>query len=320
MKNFWSNKKVLVTGGTGFIGSYVSELLVKKGARVTVTTRNEQISNITHIQKYITIQKADLNQFDHAHKVTKGQDVVINLVAKVAGIQFNREHPAMMFSENVRLVENVIEAARLNRVERFLIVSSGCVYAREAAIPITEATGFTGDPEPTNLGYGWGKRVGELFGRLYAAEYGMKVAIVRPFNTYGPRDDFDPATSHVIPGLIRRIYANENPLVVWGSGKQTRSFIYAQDFARGLLELTEKYAVADPVNLSSNEEITIKELANLIIRLTQKNTKILFDASKPDGQPRRQVDTSKATDKIGFKTSISLEEGIQKTIEWYTHH
>src|SRR3989344_7462003 len=223
MKSFWHNKKVLVTGGTGFIGSHVTELLLKKGAIVSVTNFENDLANIIHLKKNIRVIKADLRSFEDAYKATKNQEIVLNLAAKVAGIQYNIRHPVVMYMDNVRIVQNVIEAVYKNEVERFLIVSSACVYPHDVPNPIPENQGFRGDPESTNLGYGWAKRAAELLGRFYAQEYKMSVAIVRPFNTYGPRDNFDPNISHVIPGLITRVLKRENPLLVWGTGKQTRS-------------------------------------------------------------------------------------------------
>lgn len=317
--SFWRNRKVLVTGGTGFIGSFVTEMLLKLGAKVTVTTLNNNLDNVISIKKDIKIIKADLTQFTNAVKVTKNQEVVLNLASKVAGIQYNINHPATMFSDNVQIIKNMLEASLKNSVERFLITSSACVYPRHCTIPTPEEEGFIDDPEPTNLGYGWGKRVAELLGRFYSMQYGMKIAIARPYNAYGPRDDFDPQTSHVIPGIIRRIFAGESPLVVWGSGKQTRSFLYVEDFASGLIETIEKYPQADPVNIGSDEEITIADLAKLIVKLSGKDIKIKFDLSKPDGQPRRNCDTKKAYKKFGFKAKIHLKEGLKKTLEWYKH-
>lgn len=317
MEKFWQGKKVLVTGGTGFIGSYVCEFLLKLGANVRATSKSGNLENIKKIKKEIEVVLSDLTDFQQALKACRKEEIVLNLASRVAGIQFNITHPAEMFRANVQIAQNVIEAALINNVERFLMVSSACVYPREAGIPNREEEGFLNDPEPSNLGYGWSKRVNELLGRFYSQEYGMKVAIVRPFNAYGPRDNFDPQYSHVIPSLIKRIYEAENPLVVWGSGKQTRSFLFAEDFARGLLMATEKYAVTDVINLGSEEEISIESLAKLIVRLSGKKTEIKFDKSKPDGQPRRSCNTEKARKKIGFTAKIKLEEGLRRTLEWY---
>jgi GDP-L-fucose synthase len=160
----------------------------------------------------------------------------------------------------------------------------------------------------------------EYLGQAYAQEFGMKIAIARPYNAYGPRDDFFAEYSHVIPGLIKRIQAGENPLVVWGSGKQTRSFVYATDFARGLLEVCEKYAVADPLNIGSDEEISIGDLASVLIELSGKDIPVVFDTTKPDGPLRRSADTTKAFEKIGFRSEVKLRDGLQKCIEWYRAH
>lgn len=320
MKSFWRNKKVLVTGGAGFIGSHLVEILLKKGARITITTKSNDLENIEPLMKDLTIVKADLTKYASALKATKGQEAVINLASKVAGIQFNVSHPATMFSDNILIAKNMVQASVVNNVERFLVVSSACVYPRFCTIPTPEKEGFLEDPEPTNLGYGWGKRVAELLGRFYSQEYGLKIAIARPYNAYGPRDDFNPQTSHVIPGLIKRVFDGENPLKVWGSGQQTRSFLYVEDFARGLIETLEKYPNCDPVNIGTNEEVTIGKLAKLIVKLSGKNLKIEFDRTKPDGQPRRNCNTRKAKKLFGFEAKVPLKVGLTKTISWYKQH
>lgn len=317
MSNFWKNKRVLVTGGSGFIGSHLVELLLKKGAQVSITSKNLNIPNLAHIKKDIKVIQAELTNSESALKSTKNKDIVLNLASRVAGIQFNVDHPATMFSDNVIIAKNIAEASVKNNVERLLITSSACVYPRYCTVPTPEKEGFLDDPEPTNLGYGWGKRVAELLGMFYSQEFGLKVAIARPYNAYGPRDDFDPSTSHVIPGIIKRVFDGENPLVVWGSGKQTRSFLYVEDFARGLLEITERYPKADPVNIGTKEEITIGALAKMIVDLSGKKIKIVFDKTKPDGQPRRNCDTKKAKEKFGFEAKTNLQKGLKKTIEWY---
>jgi len=317
MKNFWRGKKVLVTGGTGFIGSFVCELLLQKGARITTTSKSGNLKNVFHLKRDLRIKKTNLADPNQAYIVTKNQDIILNLASKVAGIQFNINHPATMFSENIQIAQNIASASVKNNVERLLMVSSACVYPRNCTIPTPETEGFLLDPEPTNLGYGWAKRVEELIAKFYHLEYGLKVAIARPYNAYGPRDNFNPEISHVIPGLIKRVFDGENPLVVWGSGKQTRSFLYVEDLARGLLETIKKYPEADPLNLGTDEEVTIADLAKRIVKFSGKNIKIVFDTTKPDGQPRRNCDTKKAKDKIGFEAEISLEKGLKKTIDWY---
>lgn len=319
MSNFWYNKKVLVTGGAGFTGSYVVELLVSKNAIVTVVDNleNGDLNYLNKVKDKITFLQEDMRDLKKAKTVCRGQEIVLNLAAKVGGVDFNRQHLGTMFRDNVMINTNVLEAAREAQVERFLVVSSACVYPRYCTIPTPEIEGSKDNPEPTNEGYGWAKRVGEIQGRLYAQEFGMKIGIARPYNTYGPRDHFEIEKSHVIPALIKRIYDGENPLNIWGDGEQSRSFVYVTDVARGLLEVAEKYSIADPLNIGSNEEIKIKELVKLIIKLSGKNLKLYFDTTKPAGQPRRNCDNAKIKEKIGFNTQVSLKEGIQETIKWY---
>lgn len=301
MSRFWRSKRVLVTGGNGFIGSHVVDILKKQAARVT-------------------IPQSDLRSQRNALREVAGSDIVLHLAADVAGIQYNTNHPVEMFESNVLMAKNILHAAQKKSVDRVLLVSSACVYPHEASVPTPESEGFSGDPEPTNLGYGWSKRVIELMGRFYAAEYGMRIAIARPFNTYGPRDNFGADTSHVIPGLIKRVMRNEDPLVVWGTGTQTRSFIFVEDLARALIAHVERYPHPDPLNIGSREEITMKSLAELIIRLSNKTMRVECDAAKPNGQQRRKPDTKKAEKLIGLKATTSLKKGLRKTIAWYRHH
>ncbi len=318
-KNLYKDKKVLVTGGAGFIGSHVVELLVEKGAKVTVPVRKTtKLDFLSAVKDKVQFVEADLNDRSAVDRAMQGQEIVLNLAAaKGGGIANSIAHQASLCRDNLSVFLNVIDSARAAGVERFLVVSSACVYSRNAANPTPEEDGFKDVPEPANAGYGWSKRLEEYLGSAYAEEFGMKVAIARPYNAYGPRDDFFAPTSHVIPGLLRRIFDGENPLVVWGSGKQTRSFLYVEDFARGLLEVCEKYPNADVLNIGSSEEISIGELAKLLIELTGAKTDLVFDTGKPEGQPRRTCDTSKAKAKIGFQPSFSLRDGLAKTITWY---
>jgi GDP-L-fucose synthase len=317
--NFWKNKKVLVTGGAGFVGSHVVELLVEKGARTVVIDNLESgtLENLSHVRDEAEYINGDLHNCDVCIHACKGMDVVLNVAAKVGGIYFNKRHPGAMFRDNVLINTNMLEAARLNDVERFLVVSSACVYSRHCKIPTPETEGFEGVPEPTNDGYGWSKRMAEFQANAYAREFGMKIAIVRPYNAYGPRDHFDPEKSHVIPALIKRVFDGENPLAVWGDGEQSRAFLYVTDLARGLLEVTEKYAETDPLNIGTEEEIKIKDLVSLIFKFSGFNHKVSFDTSKPSGQPRRNCDNTKAMAKAGFRAKVKLEDGLKKTIEWY---
>lgn len=319
MSNFWNKKKVLVTGGAGFIGSHVVEKLVERQADVTVmdNLQNGNLDNLKNIKGKYKFIKGDCTNLKDALTACKNQDVVMNLAARVGGIEYNRAHQGTMFRDNMLIGSIMLEAAKISQVERFLVVSSACVYPREASVPTPEEEGFIGEPEPTNGGYGWAKRMSEKLGQYYVEEYGMKVGIVRPYNCYGPRDHFDPQTSHVIPAIIKRIFDGEDPLDVWGDGKQTRAFLYVEDLAEYMILAIERYPVPDAINLGTNEEISIKDLVNKILMLTGKKYKIKFDISKPNGSPRRNSDNKKADKKIRYTPKVSLDEGLLKTIEWY---
>lgn len=319
MKSFWLSKNVLVTGGTGFIGSHVVEKLVKAGANVRVLdyVASGTKDHIGYLKKDVHFIHGNCADSNTAYKACKHIDVVMNLAAHVGGIEYNRFHQGSMLHDNVVIASTMIEGARKASVERFLVVSSACVYPHDAKIPTIEEEGMRGEPELTNSGYGWAKRYAELIGKFYAEEFGMKVGIVRPYNAYGPRDHFSLESSHVIPALIQRVMQGENPIVVWGSGKQTRAFLYVEDFADGLIQAIEKYPVPDPVNIGTDEEVSIGDLVRLIVRLSGKQASIQFDVSKPDGSPRRNSNNAKAKKKIGFRAKIPLEEGLRRTIEWY---
>lgn len=321
---FWNRKKVLVTGGGGFIGSHVVERLVSsdRGARVTVAARMtpENKRNLSAVIKDVRVIKADLRDPAACRRACKGQDVVLNMAGVVGGVGYNSRHHGSLFRDNMTLALNMIEAARLEQVSRYLVVSSACVYARDCVIPTPENEGFRGEPEQTNRGYGWAKRMAEYLGRAYAEEYGMKIAIVRPYNAYGPRDHFEPEKSHVIAALIRRVCKGENPLKVWGDGKSTRSFLYVEDFARGIIDVAEKYPKADPVNIGSASEVSIKDLARAVMAAAGRDGRIIFDPSKPSGQPRRTCDTTKARKTAGFQAAIPLAEGLRRTVAWYREH
>lgn len=322
MSDFYAGKKVLVTGGSGFIGSHVVEMLVDRGAQVRISTtggltdRGKQ--NLKTVLDKVEIVQADLRDLEQAKKATEGQQLIVNAAAKVAGMPYNKAHPATMFRENMLIGLNVIEAARQTGCERFLVVSSACVYRRDCIIPTPETEGFVDEPEQTNLGYGWSKRMHEVLGRTYHDEYGMTVAIARPYNCYGPRDEFNPEHSHVIPGIIKRFFDGENPFLIWGNGEQSRSFLYVKDFARGLLEVLEKYPEADPLNIGADEETKVKDLVYLIRELAGKeDVPVELDLTKPVGQPRRHCDVTKAVEKIGWKPEYNLRDGLKETIEWY---
>lgn len=316
MNNFWKNQKVLVTGGSGFIGSHVSELLVKKGAKVSILDHIKK-QNIQSIINQVELMDGDINNLQTGIKACQNKDIVINMAARVGGIEYNQSHQASILRENLLIACNMLEAARLAQVEKFMEISSACVYPKDAIIPTPEEEGFRGEPEPTNGGYGWGKRMGELLSRYYNQQYKMEIGIVRPYNCYGPRDHFDPKVSHVIPALIKRVFDGENPLVIWGSGNQTRAFLYVEDLAKGILLAAEKYCLPDPINLGTDEEISIKELVEIILKIAELKRKVVFDASRSDGSPRRNSDNSKAKKKLGFRAKVKLEDGLRNTINWY---
>ncbi len=319
--SFWAGKKVLVTGGAGFIGSHTVELLLSQApdVRVVVPGRfsGRSPENLAAVASRIHLEEADLRRPEDCARVCRGVDVVLNVAGRTGGIAYNMARPATLFRDNIRISTNMIEAAQAAKVERFLVVSSACVYSRECPVPTPESEGFSGRPEPTNEGYGWAKRMAEFEAMAAAKEFGLKVAIARPYNAYGPRDHFDPEVSHVIAALIRKAVDGEDPVRVWGEGKQTRAFLFVEDCARGLLETAERYAECDPVNLGSEEEVPVAELARLIVELSGTRARLQFEPEKPSGYPRRSADISKALAKVGFKARVSLREGLKRTIDWY---
>jgi GDP-L-fucose synthase len=222
---------------------------------------------------------------------------------------------ADMFESNMKLQMNVLHAAWECGVKRFLQVSTACIYPHDAKVPTPESEGERGSPEPTNEGYGLAKLMGERLAKYYTKEKGMEVVIGRPFNAYGPRDHYDEATSHVIPALIKRVLDGDDPVAIWGSGNQSRAFVHAKDVARGMMLVAEKAPPAQPINIGHDQEITIKELFNLVCKVLGKNPKPYYDTSKPDGYPRRSADTALLRRITGFVPSISLEQGIREMYE-----
>ncbi len=317
--SFWKNKRILVTGGTGFIGSHLVERLLTEGARVTVCGRSRSKLNhfLGETAAQVEFLEGDLASLEFAQLACRDQELVFHLAANVAGVGYNSVHPASILFDNTTVGLNILQAAVHNSVERICLTSSACVYRRHCQIPTPETEGFLDDPEPSNLGYGWAKRFLEVQGRCYAEEYGIKVALPRPYNAYGPRDDFEWETSHVIPALIRKVVEGHNPIKVWGDGTQTRSFLYVADFVEGLMLTTEHYPTCDPVNIGSEEEITVAELIQLIIQIAGSKAELEFDLSKPKGQPRRIGDYSTARQVLGFTPKVTLAEGLGHTINWY---
>jgi GDP-L-fucose synthase len=308
-----------VTGGAGFVGSHVVERLLPVCREVIVPTRRAGVPrHLEEVAGSVTLRRGDLRDPAVARAACRGADVAILLAAVVGGIEYNRAHHASIFRDNLGVFLATLEAARSAGVGRVLVVSSACVYPRDCVIPTPESEGFRGRPEPTNEGYGWSKRMEEYLAAACAAEYGMSIAVARPYNAYGPRDNFDPASSHVIPALVRKAFdPSTDVLTVWGSGRQSRSFLYVGDFADGLLRIAERAADAEPTNLGADEETTIGETARLVVEAAGTGKRLVFDASRPEGQPRRRCDTERLERLFGFRARVPLAEGLRATVEYY---
>ncbi len=318
MERFWEGKNVLVTGGAGFAGSHLVETLLKMGANVRVVdnlSRNNA-NNLAHILDKIEFIQGDLSDFSLCENVCKDCEIVFHLAAKIRGINYNVNHQGEMFFSNAIINLNMFEAARRANVKRFLYVSTVGIYPRNCRIPTPEEDGFLGDPEPSSFGYGWAKRMGEIQAKCYYDEYNMQIAIIRPWNIYGPRDDFNLETAPVIPSLIRKVL-EQDEIEVWGDGSQTRTFTYVDDFVQGAILAVEKCSKPEPLNIGSNEEVSIKELLSLIIEITGRNIKVVFNKDKPSGAPRRCPDISKAKKLIGYEPKVSIREGLKRTIDWF---
>jgi len=318
---FWQGKRVLVGGGCGFLGSYLVPALTEAKAQVTVVDNlsNGSVESLGSTAGQIQFIMADLRDPEVCERVTQGQDVVINLAAKAFGMEYSRAHNGEMLVYNLLCTLNCLEAARQSGVERFLVVSSSCVYPDDAPIPTPELSVFTGMPEAVNEGYGWAKRMQELAGMYYARDYGMKIAIVRPFNPYGANYRWGSEDkAHVIPALVKRIMDGEDPLVVWGSGQQRRNFLHASDAARLILRVVEQDAVAIPVNIGYDDDITIAELVTMICEFAGKHPRVVFDTSKPEGRFRKCADAARLRQMTNdYIPKVSLEAGILEMIEWY---
>ncbi len=306
--SFWDNKKILVTGGAGFLGSFLIRKLKEKG----VGEKNIKIPRS---------RDTDLRHWENCLKAVKNINIVIHLAAKVGGIGYNQKYPATLFYDNAVMGIQLMEAARQKGVEKFVVVGTVCGYPKFTPAPFKEDDLWNGYPEETNAPYGLAKKMMLVQSQAYRQQYGFNSIFLLPVNLYGPRDDFDPVQSHVIPALIKKIFdakeSGEDHITVWGTGKVTREFLYVEDAAEAIILATEKYNKNDPVNLGSGLEISIEELVKLIAELTGFNGDIKWDASKPDGQPRRRLDVSRAKVEFGFEAKVGFREGLKKTIEWY---
>lgn len=316
---YWRGKRVVVTGGGGFIGSHVVERLLPVAASVVVPTRGPDVPlHLRHLGDAVELVHGDLRDSSVAMRACQGADVVMMLAAIVGGIEYNMAHQGSVFRDNIGVYLATLEAARLQGVSRVLVTSSACVYPRFCKLPTPESEGFEGRPEPTNEGYGWAKRMEEFLGGAYANEFGMSIAVARPYNAYGPRDNFDPASSHVIPALVRKAFdPHTSEVVVWGSGQQSRSFLYVTDFADGLLRITERAPDAEPTNVGADEETTIGHVARVLADLAGTGKTVRFDTSKPEGQPRRHCDTTRLEQQYDFRARVPLEDGLRKTVEYF---
>jgi len=305
---FWDGKRVLVTGAAGFLGSFVLDQLEKSGA------------DRSKIRAW-DLKDADLRKWEGCVKAVKDIDVVIHLAARVGGIGLNREIPGTLFYENAMMGIQLIEAAREARVGKFVALGTICAYPKFTPVPFKEDDLWKGYPEETNAPYGLAKKMLLVQSQAYRAQYGFNSIYLLPVNLYGPGDNFDPRSSHVIPALIRKFAEakekGSKKVEVWGTGNASREFLYVADAAAGICLAAEKYNGPEPVNLGAGFEIKIKDLVELISRLMEFKGEIVWDKTKPDGQPRRMLDVSRAEKLFGFRARTRFEDGLKATIDWY---
>jgi GDP-L-fucose synthase len=308
MSDFFKNRRIVVTGGAGFLGKYVVDGLKKRGCKNIL---------VPLIEEYNLIKAEDIKRmYDDMNP-----DIVIHLAAVVGGIGANREHPGKFFYENLMMGVQLIEEGRARNIEKFVAIGTICAYPKFTPVPFKEENLWIGYPEETNAPYGLAKKMLLVQSQAYRQEYGFNSIFLLPVNLYGPGDNFNPKSSHVIPALIKKcvdaIKAGDNYIECWGTGTVSREFIYAADAAEGILLATELYNSSEPVNIGAGFEITIKKLAEKIVKLTGFKGEIRWDSSQPDGQPRRCLDTSKAKKLFGFEAKTDFDTGLKQTIEWY---
>lgn len=301
-----AGKIVTVTGGHGFLGSHLVELLAKESLKELRVPRSTEF---------------DLRQQDQVRAALAGSDIVIHLAANVGGIGYNQAHPAELFYDNLLMGTYVVHEAWKAGVEKCVSLGTICAYPKFTPVPFRESDLWIGYPEETNAPYGLAKKMQLVQAQAYRQQYGFNAVYLLPTNLYGPGDNFDPESSHVIPALIRKFIEAQaqhaSEVVIWGTGKPTREFLYVEDAARGILLATKKYNGDEPVNLGSSFEISIAQLAKTIGKLVGFTGTLRFDDSKPDGQPRRKIDTSAAKKLFGFEARTTFAAGLKKTIEWY---
>lgn len=303
-----SQKKILVTGGAGFLGKQVVQQLIQAGAKPENLT-------IPRSRDY------DLCQLAACQAVVKGQDIVIHLAAHVGGIGLNREKPAELFYDNLMMGTQLIHSAYQEKVEKFVCLGTICAYPKFTPVPFKEEDLWMGYPEETNAPYGIAKKALLVQLESYRQQYGFNGIYLLPVNLYGPEDNFNPSSSHVIPALIRKVYEAKrdgiNALKVWGDGSPTREFLYSTDAALGIVMATQNYDSSEPVNLGTNSEISIKDLTELICELMEFKGELIWETDQPNGQPRRCLDTSRAKEYFGFEAKVNLRQGLKNTIDWY---
>jgi GDP-L-fucose synthase len=333
-ENFWNNKRVIVTGGAGFLGSFLVEKLARRGAADILVPQIEQY-NLVDLQDILRLLDEALLSPEQrsSHLLPKGFHpsplpdftpsdlVIIHLAARVGGIGANREYPADFFYDNLMMGVELLHQAWKRGVGKVIALGTVCAYPKFTPVPFHEDDLWNGYPEETNAPYGLAKKMLLVQAQAYRQQYGFNSIFLLPVNLYGPRDNFNPASSHVIPALIRKCLEakemGEKEIIVWGDGSPTREFLYVEDAAEGILLASEKYDGPDPVNLGSGYEISIKDLIEMIARLTGFEGRLVWDTSKPNGQPRRGLDVSRADVLFGFRAGTPFEEGLRRTIEWY---
>lgn len=306
--SFLDSKKILVTGGAGFLGSFLVEKLVGRGVR----EENIRIPRSKSV---------DLRRWENCVKAVKDTDIVIHLAARVGGIGYNQTYAASLFYDNAIMGIQMMEAAREEAVQKFVALGTVCAYPKFAAVPFREEDLWNGYPEETNAPYGLAKKMLLVQSQAYRRQYGFNAIFLLPVNLYGPGDNFDLESSHVIPALIRKfteaVRDNRREVEVWGTGEVSREFLYVEDAAEAIVLAAERYNKPEPVNIGAGFEIKIKDLVKLIAELTAFDGDIRWDTRRPDGQPRRRLDVSRAKEEFGFEAKVDFREGLKKTIEWY---